>query len=387
MKKLVLAMSVVAALASGACDQAVPTGPDTPSFDHARAGSPGLSVMTWNVYVGADLGQLLDVGSMEELPCAVYDIWSDVVSTEFPTRAKAIADQMGLHQPHVVGLNEVSTFDFAFNDALDLVFLEVLQAELQARGLSYTAEATATNFQVPGMPIAFTSACPAAPQDQLSYTEYDVILVRDDVETLDGSSGNFSVPLPIDLPGGLTLPKYSGWAYVDIEVKALPYRVFATHLEPADVAACYVYEPLRPVHDAQAGELLGLLNASPYPTILTGDLNSDASGCTTDTYTDLIAAGFEDAWMTGGGTGSGFTANQDPDLQNAASALFHRIDFILYREGVDSSYPAFKDKVAVELVGENSADRIASGGGYFLWPSDHAGVVANLSIAPGLGQD
>ena len=392
MKWFLFTLPLMAALTIGACDDAGPFDPagnaattDAVLLDAVRAGSPALDVMTWNIYVGADLNQLLDVGSMEELPCAVYGVWSDVVATEFSTRAEAIADQIALHRPHVIGLNEVSTFDFAVNNSLDLVFLDVLQAEIQARGLSYAVGAVSTNFYVPGMPIAFTDACPAAPTDQLSYTEYDVLLVRDDVTTTAANNGNFSIPLTIDLPGGITLPKYSGWAYVDVEHKALPYRVFATHLEPADVAPCYVYEPLRPVHESQAGELMDLLDASPYPTILTGDLNSDASGCTTDTYPDLIAAGFADAWIVGGGAGSGFTANQDDDLRNAASELFHRIDFILYRDGPEAVKPAFQSAADVELVGEDPADRINTSFGYDVWPSDHAGVVANLSIAPGMG--
>jgi len=384
MKRLLLTLSALTVLAIGACQDDV-MGPEMATFDSERAGAPGLGVMTWNIYVGADLTQLLDVTDINDLPCAVYGVWSDVEATEFATRAKGIANQIAQYRPHVIGLNEVSTFDFTYNDALDLDFMTVLQTELQARGLSYSTGAVATNFQTPEMPIAFTSSCPAAPQDGLSYTEYDVILVRDDVTTTGSGDGNYAVALPLELPGGITLPKYSGWAYVDIEHKGLPYRVFATHLEPADVAPCYVYEALRPIHEAQAAELMQILDASPYPTILTGDLNSDASGCTTDTYPDLIEAGFLDAWLLGNGAGTGYTANEADDLQNAASELFHRIDFVLYRDGFTADSGKFQGSVDVDLVGNDPADRVETSFGYYIWPSDHAGVVANLSIAPGLG--
>ena len=91
MKRLVLALSLVVALASAACDDAVPTGPESPSFAAGRAGPPGLGVMSWNIYVGADLTQLLAVGSLADVPCAVYGVWQDVIATDFPSRAVAIA--------------------------------------------------------------------------------------------------------------------------------------------------------------------------------------------------------------------------------------------------------------------------------------------------------
>ena len=389
MKWLLFTLPLMTVLTLGACDDAGPFDPtersttDEVMLDAVRAGSPALDVMTWNIYVGADLNQLL-AGDPSRIGCGVADIYGDVLATDFQSRAVAIADQIEAHRPHVVGLNEVSTFEFRFGFFHDnLVFLDILMDELADRGMDYVApvEARSTNFQIT-LPISYDEVT-CADQDALSYTEYDVLLVRGDVEVDDVDNGNFAVPLP--LPYGLPA-KYSGWASVDIRHKDLPYRVFSTHLEPADIGPCTIDSQLIQVHGAQAGELMGLLDASPYPTILTGDLNSDASGCTTNTYPDLIAAGFADAWIVGGGAGSGFTSNQDDDLRNAASELFHRIDFILYRDGPEASKPAFQNAADVELVGEDPADRINTSFGYDVWPSDHAGVVANLSIAPGMGQ-
>jgi endonuclease/exonuclease/phosphatase family metal-dependent hydrolase len=294
------------------------------------------------------------VGSLDDLPCAVYSVWQDVVGTDFPTRAVAIADQIEAAKPHVMGLNEVSTFDFAFDDTRDLVFLDVLLGELDSRGLHYDVAATSTTFQTPQLPIASAEECPAAPVDLLAYTEYDVILVRDGIETTGSDNGTFAAVLPLELPDGLVLEKPSGWAYVDILHKDLPYRV--------------------------------ILDASPYPTLLTGDLNSDASGCTTPTYPNLIDDGFVDAWNLGPPLGDGFTSNQADDLQNETSELFHRIDFILYRDEFTAGDGPFRGSSQAERVGEDPADRIAStatGPTVMLWPSDHAGVVADLRIAPG----
>jgi len=387
MKRLLLTLSVVVALASGACDDDGPLGPDSPSFSTGRAGPSALSVMTWNVYVGADLTQLLGVEYDWQVPCAVNDVWEDVVATDFPARAVAIADQIEASAPHVIGLNEVSTFDFAVDDSKDLVFLDVLEAELASRGLAYAVPvdpttfepAVSTNFQVQ-LPIVF-GECPVQPTEAITYTEYDVILLRDDVSYTGANHDNFEQPLPLPLPGGVTLPKFSGWASVDIEHKDLPYRVFTTHIEPADTGPCQTDAVLLFIHTEQAGELMQELDNSPYPVILTGDLNSDASGCTTPTYPSLIGDGFVDAWTLGRPLGDGFTSNQADDLLNGASALWHRIDFILYRDAFTTRTGQFRGSSHAELVGEEQADRTPGG----LWPSDHAGVVADLRIAPGRG--
>jgi hypothetical protein len=91
--------------------------------------------------------------------------------------------------------------------------------------------------------------------------------------------------------------------------------------------------------------------------------------------------GFVDAWTIGEPRGLGFTSNQDADLLNAASKLFHRIDFVLYRDAFTTANGTFQGSSHAELVGESGADKTSTG----LWPSDHAGVMAELRIAPGLG--
>jgi len=395
MKWLLLTLPLLAVITLGACDDAGPLDPADDAVTHevlldaVRAGPSVLSVMSWNVYVGADLTQLL-AADPTRIACAVADVYGDVLATDFGARAVAIADQIEAHQPHVVGLNEVSTFDFQhgfFHE--DLVFMDVLMDELTARGLQYDAPVAArsTNFQIT-LPISYDLA-ECAPQDGLSYTEYDVLLVRRDVELDDAAHGNFSVPLP--LPYGLP-PKYSGWAYVDIEHKALPYRVFTTHLEPADTGPCATDNSgLLFIHGEQASDLMDILDDDTWthPVILTGDLNSDASGCTTDTYPDLIEAGFVDAWDIGRPRGNGFTSNQDADLLNATSELWHRIDFILYRDDFTTRTGNFRGSSHAGLVGAEQTDRVvssATGPTLLLWPSDHAGVVADLRIAPGRGQ-
>lgn len=389
---------LLGAFALVGCKDAGPLGPaDSLSADGGalsadRAGSPALDVMTWNVYIGADLTELLELDEPTdvEITLKVTELFGDVLANDFPTRAGAIADQIAALNPQVIGLNEVSSFDFASTPGVELDYLAILMAQLAARNLDYVLpveggiEARSMNFEVT-LPIIVGLGPGGVPiTDFVTLTDYDLILLRADIAATASSPMNatFAQPLPIPIREGMTIIKPSGWASVDILVKDLPYRVFSTHLEPADTGPCETANPgLLFVHAAQAGELMGIVGASPVPVVLTGDLNSDASGCTTDTYEDLIDMGFVDAWTIGRPRGLGFTSNQDADLLNAASKLFHRIDFVMYRDAFTTAKGKFQGSSHAELVGEDPADKTSTG----LWPSDHAGVMAELRIAPGLG--
>ena len=119
-------------------------------------------------------------------------------------------------------------------------------------------------------------------------------------------------------------------------------------------------------------------------TIIAGDLNSDAENPTgpsgTPTYGEIIAAGFTDAWERSKRSrrNPGFTCCQDPDLRNGPSLLDQRIDFVLARRsGGTSKSGKGRGRIRAEIIGEEQRDRTATLG---LWPSDHAGLVAELRL-------
>ena len=65
-----------------------------------------LEVMTQNLYVGADLFKILDPS--QSIPVRVAEIFSDIQVTDFAQRAESIADLVAEHEPHLIGLQEVS---------------------------------------------------------------------------------------------------------------------------------------------------------------------------------------------------------------------------------------------------------------------------------------
>ncbi len=390
MKRLLLPTLVVG-LALGACDRDSLTEPNEPSFVSDRAGSPSLDVLTYNVYWGARVEELLLVEDPNDIPLEVAQLFAAVQATDFSERAQAIVDQIEHARPHVIGLQEIALYrrqspsNFqpgAPPDATDVAidFLGILMQALADRGLNYQAVAASTNFDVELPMLVFDGAGNPAGLDDIRLTDFDVILVRDDVAWSNPQNANFAAVLPLNV-GGFTIFKPSGWASVDLTFKGLDYRFVTTHLEPADIAPGVVDPDLALLQAAQIAELLEIVGQSPYPTIMVGDFNSDDDGSTTTTYQDVIDAGFADAWLIGPARGAGLTANQAPDLLNSASQLFHRIDFVFYRDEFTRRTGKFQGAVTAELIGEEQGDRTPSG----LWPSDHAGVSASLTIAPGLG--
>jgi endonuclease/exonuclease/phosphatase family metal-dependent hydrolase len=361
-----------------------------------RAGSPSIDVITWNVYVGASIENILLAETETDFLLAVMAAWAEVQATNFEERAEALADQIVARAPHLVALQEVTLFrrqspgDLALvaagvippeaaQDAQDveLDYLSLLLDALADRGFVYQIASMSENMDLE-VPLLTGAPVP----DDMRLTDYDVILVRDDVDVIPGSAdnGHFTDGLPVNVAGTeVFLPR--GWASIDFTFKGLSYRFFTTHLEPADVAPGFVLPELAALQASQLNDLMIEMDLSPYPVIAAGDFNSAADGSTTSTYQDMLTAGFVDAWTIGRPLGDGYTSNQAGDLMNAAAALFHRIDFVFYRDEHTAAGGNFRGSIHIDRIGEEQADRTPSG----LWPSDHAGLAAQLRVAPGLG--
>lgn len=394
-------LSFLGALALVACED----GPRTPTqvdftsstgtLDGVERAGPGeLSVVTWNVYYGADLDVLIE-SSPYPLPVRVAQVFGQVQATNAPARAAAMAELIAAERPHLVGLQEVARYrtqspgDFldgsgnvqnpfpnAGTEVFD--FVTLLREALAAEGVPYVEAARTTTFDVE-LPMFTGGPCP--PCDDLRLTESVAVLARADVDVANPDGDVFDVNLPISVEGfGLEIVK--GWASIDATVKGVQYRFVTTHLEPADIGPEHAVIPeVEQIQLAQAAEVLGVVAAADIPVILTGDLNSDPDGGTTQTYALLADAGFVDVWTVGRPRGAGFTANQEADLLNTVSQLFHRIDLVLYRDDFTAESGSFRGAVHARRLGERQADRTDSG----LWPSDHAGVQASLSPPTGRG--
>jgi len=335
----------------------------------------GIRVMTWNVYVGADLNVVLEESNPEMIPVRVAQAWAEAQSTDFEARAVALADEIVRENPHLVGLQEISTIymqspgDFLIGNPVpasteELNFLEILLDELDNRNASYSAVVISEGFDIE-LPMLVD---PITQQlDDIRLVDHEVLLARDDVQIGNTVEGHYETNMEIPFPGA-TITVQMGWVSADVEIDNQEFHLVSTHLETAGPTP---YDPeswQALVQVAQGAELILTLSTVQLPIILIGDFNSDADGSTTPTYSNLLTVGFEDAWVEAGVTGAAHTCCQLSHLLNTTSELDRRIDYILFSDGFTVS--------SIKRVGADPEDRTTSG----LWPSDHAGLFAVMRL-------
>jgi endonuclease/exonuclease/phosphatase family metal-dependent hydrolase len=352
-------MAVALSLAAACSDEspdgiASPLAPETePASDALHGPPPDITVMSRNMYVGADvdavIGALVTPDPADDQAALLAAI-STLQETDFPARAAAIAGEIDRARPHVVGLQEVSTIDISLPPLgveVHLDFLPALLSELFARGLRYEVAARVRNIE-------------AAPFPGVSLIDEDAILVDTKrVEIHETSAQQFAANLGTVAPG-VVLAR--GWVSAAVTIGKRGYTIASTHLESGDAAG------LDQLRAAQAAELAQALTAKS-PTVLMGDLN-DVPGSLM--YQVLVGAGLTDVWALLR-DGSGYTCCHASDLSNQVQQFHKRIDYVFVRDG--------KERGAVTgqilRVGDAPADRFP-GPDHGLWPSDHAGLVAWL---------
>jgi hypothetical protein len=325
-----------------------------------------LKVLTHNLYLGADLTPTLDAQDFPSLVTAASQVYAVVQATNFPERAKALADEIAAIDPHLVGLQEVTLWRSETPSNLSLIpnaitveydFLALLLDELASRGKAYAAVATVQNFDAEA-PRATSSTT----LQDVRITDHDVILARTDLpphvfSVENAASDNYDARVLVPLLGA-QIPILRGWTSVDVRLHGQAIQVISTHLEPVNQA----------IQQQQAAELLAVIDQrnTGTPTVLLGDLNSAAPGGAS--YRAMLSAGFVDAWTTAKRNDAGLTCCQAEDVHNADPTLTERVDFVLTRGGIAAS--------SANRVGDEPEDRTPSG----LWPSDHAGVWAVLHL-------
>ena len=176
-----------------------------------------LTVMTYNVYVGANMESLLRTTNLVEVPGAVAEVYAAFQATDFPGRAAGIASAIKANQPHIIGLQEISLLRLKPGrpthrrpaEEVVLDFLEILMDALHAEGLNYQVAAKVQNFDVE-MPMgSFTD------YDDVRLTDFDVILVREDVMVSRPTAVNYAGVLSIE---ALFIDILRGYVAIDATV-------------------------------------------------------------------------------------------------------------------------------------------------------------------------
>jgi endonuclease/exonuclease/phosphatase family metal-dependent hydrolase len=322
-----------------------------------------VTVMTRNLYLGADLTSayqaLADPAGPAGVPAAVAAIFNPepplgaVQRTDFRVRAAGLADEVASARPDLLALQEAAAWrsTSAAGETVVSDHLAILEAELARRGLSYRRVVAADNGDV---------EMPSAVGITVGLTNRQAILAREDAEVEVGDvwAEPFASMLPIQTAHG-TFSLARGWVAADARLRSRPFRLVATHLEVRRPPAA------AEVQRRQIGELLAGPAAATTPVVMLGDFNLRPDS---DTYGMLRDAGFEDAWTRANPGGpAGLTCCHRPPLTDPEDRLWGRIDLILTRGAVTAR--------RAYVVGDEPGDFAAG-----LWPSDHAGVVAELEL-------
>lgn len=372
-------LTIITVLAAGllAPASAAVAGPP----DGVPAGGAGkvVTVMTRNLYLGADLTPAIFAPDLQGLAAANGQILRQVTANDFPTRAEGLADEILDLRPDLVGLQEVALWRTAPPNATVLVtgpsattvrydFLQELLDQLNARRPTYEVvvvqdqfdlEAPADENAAPGD----GSAAQGIPDAEINgrLTMRDVILARVDrgVRTANADGGNFDGLLELPILG-TPVAIARGWTSTDVAVRGSGwFRFVNTHLE--------AFHP--GIRLAQAGELVDGDGpaTSDLPVVLVGDLNSDddtVGGADTLAYNALLAAGMDS--RTTGASDSCCLASSLLAVGAGGSLgdFDHQVDHVMTR---DPEVVTLEDTWVTGLQPVNG-----------FWNSDHAGVTSAL---------
>jgi endonuclease/exonuclease/phosphatase family metal-dependent hydrolase len=321
-----------------------------------------VSVMTRNLYVGADLSPIFIAAQTDpnSVPAAASRVFGKVLANNFPARAQAIAAEVAANKPDVIGLQEVSQYySGPFNnpapaDQPVLDYLELFAGALAAHGLHYAIVAPPAVESNQEVPVGST---PQGPRD-IRLRVSNVMLARTDRGEM--SVANLQAGEYVNRISVLGQPLRRNWQTVDVTIGANTVRVLNTHLEAS--------EQNDAVRTAQASELAAGPLRATVPLIAAGDFNSDpgtrASGDAYGVLTSPSQGKLRDAWTATQSGEIGLTCCRGELLSVANAPLEHRFDLVL-------AVPQVRPQ-SVTLTGTQQV----SG----LYPSDHAGVVGRLTL-------
>jgi Endonuclease/Exonuclease/phosphatase family len=350
-----------------------------PGKEHPGKGGPKVTVMTRNLFLGADLGPAIGAASIPEAIDGAGEIWNEFQSTNFPERAVPLAREIERAKPDLVGLQEVALWRQQIpsdggapplsplpgaTPATTVVqdFLAILMSHLKHYEVVVTQDEFAGELpvDVDGSDATGTGPLAAFGADfDASLTMRDVILVRKGSKVKLGATAQSHYVTRFEPNvGGIVIPVDRGWVSVEAKVGAFDFRFVNTHLEAFG-------DPT--IREAQARELIAGPLSTSKQVILVGDLNSGVERHNEPERPgdDLAFRALEAFGMTDNGAVQSCCYS---DLFDPTQVFDHTVDHVLTKPGLETK-EAF-------VTGDDASERTPSG----LWPSDHGGVVSRLEL-------
>ncbi len=353
-----------------------------------RGGGKELSVMTRNLYLGADLTPAIAAPDRNAFVEANGKILRDVTANDFPVRARGLAEEILKKKPDLVGLQEAALWRTGPPSLEPLLntgakptattvrydYLAELLAQLnKGKGKPQYRVAVSQDefdFEAPADENGQPGDGPngAIPNAEINgrLTMRDAILVRNGagVTFKRPRMGHFANLLVVKV-SGVSVAVTRGWVAIDAKVRgSKTFRFVDTHLESFDPAT-----QVPSIRALQAGELVapGGPATSKLPVILVGDLNSDD---------DTVEPGDQQAYRTLLAAGMRERSTNEPlgcclnssllavGAGGSVSDFDHQVDHVMTR-----------DPKEVKLRASYVTGRQPVRG---FWDSDHAGLFSSL---------
>ena len=342
---------------------------------NAGPGAMPIQVYAQNVYPGFDI-DAVEAAFGQSPEAAVMALTNGLLvldATNWRERAARMAREIEARDPDVIVLNELVTVKrqgfqtvsgFLAGTPFEPLapywaelpdqttdFLPIIAEELAKRGLHYdlvdTLRLTDVTIPIPDFPVIVAA----------QYIDRDAMFARADVQVDAVTTDTFAVSLQS------IATQTRGWIAADVQVHGKPWLVVGTHPAPNWVEAGKT---------PHITELLGAVAGATRPTIIAGDLNLLP---TSAEYGQLAAAGFVDLWMLRNGNSplrATCCHGDDETLRDANDGLEKTIDYVMAR-----AIPGYAiGPVQFTIFGDNLTERTATG----MWPSDHAGLFAQLVL-------
>lgn len=345
-----------------------------PAAAEAKSG-PKITVMTRNVFLGADLSPAIGATSIGQAIDGAGVIWNELQSTKFAERAVPLAREIRRSKADLVGLQEVALWRKQTPSdggsppvspigtpatQVEQDFLALLRAQL---GRSYRVVAVQNEFDAE-LPTDQNGVNEPGSIEGADFdarlTMRDVILVRRASKVKLGKvrRGHFDTRYEPSIGGLPPIGVDRGWVAVEASLRGHKFRFVDTHLEAFGDPA---------IREAQAKELTRGPLKTRKQVILVGDLNSGVARHNEPerpgddlAFRALARFGMKD---NGAVQSCCYDSLFDPN------AVFdHTVDHVLSKPGLR--------RTRAFVTGDDAGERTASG----LWPSDHGGVVSTLRL-------
>ena len=372
----------------------------------AQAESPQVTVMTRNLYLGADVGVAMEL--IPNLSAAAQFMWDQVKATDFNNRAPKLAAEVIAERPDVIGIQEATIWyckKSAWSKRTEVFnFTEQFLAAIKAQGQDYVlaskdgVTALNTGYSIAAIPFVTMvndpeTFQPLFGQDKAAcgFEIADALVIRGDLSGKVLAVGNTEYEASYTVvPTIMTI--YRGYSWADIEIGNTPVRFVTTHLESL------WDENKVPNAAKQAQQLITDLKETRNPIVIMGDFNSDprdprisddpniggqpaaskscpAGGSECSAYRLMFEAGFKDVgpdsldprnntWGM-----NALLTGPDPDRLKYSQQLGNfagysdRLDYVFVKNG---AVP-----LVSRIIGATPPNNLNS---------DHAGVVSLISI-------